>query len=232
MTERAAADPIRAIATLSDDVRRRLYEFLRVARRPVSRDEAAEAVGVSRKLAAFHLDKLVDAGLLRTVSMAAGIRRVGRPPKVYEPNDADLHVSIPARRHEVLAEILVQAVAGEQHDGSVKAAAMRAAYQRGLAAGAGGTQRGRLSADEAMASAERMLAEYGFEPYRCDAACIRLSNCPFHPLAQQEPRLVCGLNHAFILGMLSGSHADALDAVLAPSAGECCVELRAMARHT
>lgn len=224
MTERAAADPIRAVATLSDDVRRRLYEFTRLARRPVSRDEAAEAVGVSRKLAAFHLDKLVDAGLLRPVAVGGGLRRVGRPPKGYEPVGADLHVSIPGRRHEVLAEILVQAVAGEG-DGSAKAAAVRAAYERGFAAGR--RHRNGPSAGEALAEAERLLGEYGFEPYRRDSVCIRLRNCPFHPLAQREPELVCGLNHAFVSGMLAGSQADALDAVLAPGAGECCVELRA-----
>src|SRR6516225_117313 len=79
---------IRAIAALDDDLRRGMYAFIRAARRPVTRDEAAAAVGISRKLAAFHLDKLVDAGALRARYQAAG--RVGRAPKVYEPPEADL----------------------------------------------------------------------------------------------------------------------------------------------
>ena len=57
-------DPaIKAVAALSDDTRRGMYVFIRAARQPVTRDEAAASVGISRKLAAFHLDKLVDAGL-------------------------------------------------------------------------------------------------------------------------------------------------------------------------
>src|SRR5215472_2536421 len=105
--EHVTADPaIRAIAALDDDLRRGMYEFIRAARRPVTRDEAAAAVGISRKLAAFHLDKLVDAGALRArYEQAAGVRRVGRVPKVYEPSQLDLRVSIPQRSHEMLAGI-------------------------------------------------------------------------------------------------------------------------------
>ena len=40
-----------AVAALDDDLRRQMYLEVRAARRPVSRDEVAEAVGVSRKLA-------------------------------------------------------------------------------------------------------------------------------------------------------------------------------------
>ena len=229
MTDSAAPDAIRAVATLSDDVRRRLYTFARLAGRPVSRDEAAEAAGVSRKLAAFHLDKLVEAGLLRAVPLSEGVRRVGRPPKAYEPADGEVQVSIPARRHEVLAEILAQAVCDEEQHASAKAAASRAAYERGV--GAGVAVRGRLrprqlSGRPALTLAEGALAEHGFEPRRVNESCIRLSNCPFHPLAKKMPELVCGLNHAFVRGMVDGMEATTVDAVLAPSAGECCVELR------
>src|SRR4029078_11433197 len=55
---------VSALAALDDDLRRQMYLEIRQRRRPVSREEVAEAVGVSRKLAAFHLDKLVDRGLL------------------------------------------------------------------------------------------------------------------------------------------------------------------------
>src|SRR5690349_15147573 len=101
-----AVDPaIKAVAALDDDLRRGMYQFIRGERRPVSRDEAAAAVGISRKLAAFHLDKLVDAGVLRAhYRSATGIRRVGRAPKVYEPVDTDLRISIPPRRHDLLAD--------------------------------------------------------------------------------------------------------------------------------
>jgi predicted ArsR family transcriptional regulator len=72
-TDTSARDPaIRAVAALDDELRRGMYAFIRKARRPVTREEAAASVGISRKLAAFHLDKLVEVGLLRTGCRTAG----------------------------------------------------------------------------------------------------------------------------------------------------------------
>jgi predicted ArsR family transcriptional regulator len=221
---------IEAVAVLGEEVRRRLYDVVRAARRPVSRDEAAAAVGISRKLAAFHLDKLADAGLLRAHFDAVGRRGVGRRPKVYEPAEFAVQVSIPARRHELLADILVQGLLAEgEHDGA-RSAAMEAARSRGVDLGAAERERvrpGRLGPERALALAEDVLARQGFEPGRPARHCVRLHNCPFHPLASAAPELVCGLNHAFLSGLLDGLQAHAVDAVLAPAAGECCVELQA-----
>ena len=84
---------IRAVAALEDELRRGLYAYIRAARHPVTREEAAASAGISRKLAAFHLDKMVDAGLLRasyqSVYQSTGTRKVGRTPKVYEPAGDD-----------------------------------------------------------------------------------------------------------------------------------------------
>jgi predicted ArsR family transcriptional regulator len=225
-------DPaIRAIAALDDDLRWGMYEFIRAARRPVTRDEAAAAVGISRKLAAFHLDKLVDAGVLRAqYQQASGVRRPGRVPKVYEPSAMDIRVSIPPRSHDVLAGILMDAVAGQDSGESARDAVGRAARMRGERIGAAERQRarpGRLGAERALSLASTLLAEQGFEPARESPGRLRLRNCPFHPLTTAAPGLVCGLNHAFISGMMDGLEASGVDAVLDPRAGECCVELRA-----
>lgn len=92
----SADDGVEAVAVLADEVRRRLFGFIRRARRPVTREEAAADAGISAKLAAFHLDKLVAAGLLRArYESPAGVRKVGRKPKVYEPAQALIRVSIP-----------------------------------------------------------------------------------------------------------------------------------------
>lgn len=229
---RVTADPaIRAIAALDDDLRRGMHEYIRAARRPVTRDEAAAAVGISRKLAAFHLDKLVDAGALRAhYQQADGVRRVGRVPKVYEPSAADIRVSIPQRSHEMLAGILLDAVASEESGESARDAVRRVARDHGERAGAEERQRarpGRLGAERALSMASKLLAERGFEPTRESAACLRLRNCPFHPLTATAPDLVCSLNHAFISGLMDGLQASGVGAVLDPQAGECCVELRA-----
>jgi len=217
-----------AIASLSDGLRRRLYEFARAAHRPVSRDEAASAVGISRKLAAFHLDRLVEVGLLRFRFKEPNAAR-GRPPKVYLASDVGVELSIPARRHELLAEILAGGVLLENRHGSARAASARVAHARGLAAAAElltRVRRGRVGAERGMTVAEEVLTGCGFEPYRTGSGCMRLRNCPFHPLAGAMPELVCSLNHAFVSGILAGLGVETVHAVLAPSAGECCVELR------
>src|SRR5260370_27193815 len=100
------AEPtIRAVAALEDELRRGMYAFIRGERRPVTRDEAAASVGISRKLAAFHLDKLVESGVLRArFEPVGGVRKVGRTPKVYQPSELDIQVSIPQRQHDLLAD--------------------------------------------------------------------------------------------------------------------------------
>ena len=226
--------PISAIATLDDDLRRGMYQFIRRAGRAVTRDEAAEAVGISRKLAAFHLDKLVDAGLLvADLGTPPAVRRAGRRPKTYLPAPGtDLQVSIPPRRHGLLAELLLEAVATEQQGESPRAAAVRAAREHGERLGADGRRRtrGRIGAERALTLASTVLEENDFEPVRRDAGRVRLRSCPFHPLAAKDTELVCGMNHALLEGLVSGLGTSAVEAVLDPAGGECCVELRARTR--
>src|ERR687897_682981 len=122
-----------AIAALEDDLRRRMYVFIRGQGRPVSRDEAAEQVGISRKLAAFHLDKLVERGLL-TAHYARlpgrGGRGAGRSSKLYEPSDLEIDVSIPERRYEIVGAALT-----EDSKEPPREVARRIAYDRGHAIG-------------------------------------------------------------------------------------------------
>jgi predicted ArsR family transcriptional regulator len=226
-----AAATLRAVAALSDQLRRRMYGFIRRVRRPVSREEAAENVGISRKLAAFHLDKLVEVGLLRArYEPVGGIRKVGRTPKVYEPTDTEVHISIPAREHDLLADILIDAVLTQDQEKASHEAAFQVARHRGTQLGATERERartGRLSAERALTVATAVLAQYGFEPERTTPTLLRLRNCPFQPLASKAPQLVCGINHAFLSGFLNALQASTLTAVLAPRAGWCCVELTA-----
>jgi predicted ArsR family transcriptional regulator len=226
------SDPsVRAVAALDDELRRRMYEFIRDSRVAVTREQVGAAVGISRKLAAFHLDKLVEVGLLRAADApAGGIARVGRRPKVYRPTDLDVRVAIPARQHDELAEVLIDAVLTQTEGEHAWHAALRVAGQRGHELGTATRERtrpGRLGADRALALAETALRQWGFEPTRPTPARIRLRNCPFHPLTTKAPALVCGINHAFLSGFLAGLRTSGVDAFLDPAAGECCVELRA-----
>ncbi len=209
-----------------------MYVFIRGQGRPVSRDEAADHVGISRKLAAFHLDKLVERGLL-TAHYARPPGRTGRgagrSSKFYEPSNLEVEVSIPERRYDIVGEIMVDALAGDSEE-SPKVAARRIAYERGHAIGEDVKEQLRLrppGSKRALSVAEETLAGYGYEPYRVTEDTISLRNCPFHELSRRAPDLVCGLNREFIDGLLRGLGNDTVEAALEPTPGECCVKLRA-----
>jgi predicted ArsR family transcriptional regulator len=217
---------------LADELRRRMYLFIREQRRPVGRDEAAEAVGISRNLAAFHLDKMVERGLL-TASYTRLTRRsgpgAGRPAKVYEPSQRDVSVSIPFRSYEVVGDILLDALEPSRRAASPTEAVRDAAYGQGVELGKS-TRLGRsrqLASKKAQVDVViQVLSEKGYEPYRDERGNLRLHNCPFHRLAQRSPELVCGLNHAFVDGLLRGLGVKSLAATLAPQPGECCVQIQ------
>jgi predicted ArsR family transcriptional regulator len=220
-----------AVAALEDDLRRRMYLEVRARRRPVSREEIAEAVGVSRKLAAFHLDKLVERGLLATSYArppGRGGRGAGRSAKYYEPSAREVDVSIPERNYDVMGTILVRAIDANDPGESTGATAKRVARDIGEEIGRAERDRRRLprpGAERAMSVATNVLAACGYEPYS-DEGTVRLRSCPFHALAEQSRDLVCGLNRELVQGVVSGLGNETLDVTLAPLPDECCVQLR------
>ena len=211
----APSDPLAALAVLGDESRRRLLDFVRRARHPVTREEASAAVGISRKLAAFHLDKLVASGLLQARHGGHGPRRVGRAPKVYEPSPHALSLSLPPRRHELLASLLTEALTAQKPGESAQEASVRVARERGEALGTG-TGAGDINAT---------LESLGFEPADAGGGRTVLHNCPFHPVAAQAPDLICGMNRAFLCGYLAASGHTGTTAVLTAHDDTCCVEL-------
>jgi predicted ArsR family transcriptional regulator len=202
-----------AVTSLVDASRRALYDYVRRQDHPVGREEAAEATTMSRNLAAFHLDKLVDAGLLtaRYESPPDQPRGRGRAPKVYEAQGDGIAVTIPERHYELIAEILAEAVADDP--ASVRDTAAQLAQKQGHDAGR--SVRGVGITDA--------LAGLGFEP-QVLAGVVRLRNCPFHALATRHTELICGLNLRFVTGLLDGLDERA-DVHLVPRPGSCCVEV-------
>jgi predicted ArsR family transcriptional regulator len=231
MHEPSPLDALAMLAALDDPVRRRLYRYVRGRGRPVTREEAAADAGISRKLAAFHLDKLVDVGLLRARYEAPPDRRsrVGRAPKVYQPSAAEVRVSIPERRYDLLAEVLVDALGRADPHGAAERAARQAAGARGRDLGGRIRQErrlGRPGAERTMRAAGEALDQLGFETAPGGQGSLLLRNCPFQALAQQAPELVCGINHAFVDGLVRGLGNQTVQVLLAPRPDGCCVELR------
>ena len=209
-----------SLSSLDDPVRRRLYEVVRERAEPVGRDEAAAAAEVGRALAVYHLDKLVEAGLLTASYQRPPGRSgpgAGRPAKLYLRSDREVAVTVPPREYELAARRLVQAVE-EDPSGRSRAVLLEAARRLGAElAGAAG----------AAGDLEGALAGHGYEPRRGEDGVIRLRNCPFHQLAEQHRDVVCGMNLGLIEGIVAGLGADGLRPVLDPQPGHCCVAIGA-----
>jgi len=223
----------RALGALEDPVRRRLYLFVRGQGRPVRRDEAAAAVGISRNLAAFHLDKLVDRGLLSFgYARPAGKSGpgAGRTSKLYEPSGVEVDVSVPERRYDLAGSLLVKAIEEEGKGETARDAGSRVARREGHHVGGTIRQELRLrkpGPGRALSVTEEILAGYGYEPYRLSPGEVALRNCPFHALATEAPDLVCEMNQRFIEGLVRGLGNESLEVALEPAPGRCCVKLRA-----
>jgi predicted ArsR family transcriptional regulator len=217
------------IATLDEPVRRALYAYVAGRTTPVSRDEAARAVHVTRALAAFHLDKLVAAKLLE-----ASYRRLkgrsgpgaGRPAKLYRRSDRQLDMSLPARRYELAARLLSQGLSAVPD--AITADAIRKAAQH--FGGRLAEQARRKTGPHAkrarlLGNAEMVLRSYGFDPARTDQL-IRLRNCPFDAVARDYRGVVCKMNLAVMQGFAKGLGRLAMRAERDPQPGQCCVALR------
>lgn len=218
---------IHLIALLEEPTRLRLYEYVRSRPDAVGRDEAAAAVGISRSLAAFHLDRLVDAGLLsveyRRLSGRSG-RGAGRPAKLYRPSGARVSLSLPETRYELAGRILADALEergeGEDAEATVRRVAGRAGEELGERV------RERIGARKAapLDLAREVLEELGFQPERRDREVL-LRNCPFHQLVQTHPDLVCAMNHALLLGLIAGLGSSGVTAVPRRDPDYCCVAI-------
>ncbi|WP_043268591.1 helix-turn-helix domain-containing protein [Streptomyces sp. CT34] len=203
-----------ALGVLGDPVRRRLYRHVAAAPDEVGRDAAAEAAGITRSLAAFHLDKLVEAGLL-----AVSFRRLsgrtgpgaGRPAKVYRRAEGEHAVSVPPRSYDAAGRLLAEVVENAGLDRELQAAARAA---------------GAAHPDAAADDLVEVLRARGYQPF-WDGETLRLRNCPFHTLAEEFPALVCGMNLALLDGLAPEQWSPAMD----PRPGGCCVTLSKNKNH-
>jgi len=213
MEPRPTPRPSPELSSLGDPLRRRLFEHVAASAEPVSRDDAATAAGISRTLAAYHLDRLVESGLLVTAYARPAGRTgpgAGRPAKLYSRAQDEVALTIPPRDYRLLADLLATAAAADRVD-AMAARLAEAAREEGSAIVQDGA--GVLAA----------LAATGYQPVVEPDGDVTLRNCPFHRVARRQTRLVCSMNQALIQGMLTGSGEDPERAELASCPDRCCV---------
>lgn len=205
---------ISAISSLDDPVRSQLYFFVAGAGADVSRDEAARALGVNRRIAALHLDRLAEEGWLDVTFRRLGTRSgpgAGRTSKLYRRSEKRARVSVPVRNYELMTRLLTSAVQLR----SVEPAA------RDFGAKVGASVRPRN-----MDGLLEDLVDDGFEPFVDAAGVVRLRNCPYHEVAKENREVTCGLNLAFMQGLTAGAGLEGVTAVREPRADGCCVAFR------
>jgi predicted ArsR family transcriptional regulator len=218
------------IGALADPIRRRLYLYVCSRPEPVGRDEAAEAVGVARHQAKFHLDRLEADGLLESEFARLSGRSgpgAGRTSKLYRRSDREIVVSLPDREYELAGRLLADTVAESVVSGEPvldvlhrRAAAHGRALGRSALAGEGTPE----SAASALRLAARVLAGHGYEP-RPEGERVVLANCPFHSLAKAQTQLVCHMNEALVAGVAATLGPHCPQVALDPQPGRCCVVL-------
>jgi predicted ArsR family transcriptional regulator len=223
---------IAGIAALDQPIRRDLYQLLAASDGWTSRDDAAAALGIHRSVAAFHLDKLADAGVIEVRFQRTTGRQgpgAGRPSKLYRPSQDEIAASVPDRHYDLAGSLLASAVAESTRTGAPAADCLRVAARAA----------GRAIGDEAARAVEHVrrgdewgqavvevLARHGYEPEVGSGGEIALANCPFHRLAEEHRQLVCGMNLDFLGGLLEGVRPHAhLSPHLDPQPGWCCVRI-------
>lgn len=234
-------DPIAAVGVMAEPTRHAVYDWVVARDVPVARDEVAAGVGIGLPLAAFHLDRLVASGFLEVEFRRRGTRKgpgAGRPAKLYRRSATAVEISIPARRYDLAAEVLAEALATAGEDALPALVAAARSRGRRLAAAA-------KSRPEASGHAEgpppatddvgrpaghadllTLLETNGFEP-RVDPArdLIVLRTCPFDVVARDRASVACPMNRALLEGLVEGL--GSVEVIADEAAGSCCVALRA-----
>lgn len=220
---------VTGIGVLADPVRRELYRFVCSQTEPVSRDRAAQAVGIARHQAKFHLDRLEAEGLLEADYVRLTGRTgpgAGRPAKRYRRGRTEFAVALPAREYELAGHIMAEAITESARTGtSILDALSQAAASHGAAVASAATDHP-SSADGALGLAVTLLTEHGYEPHRTGHTVV-MANCPFHALARSHTELVCHMNHSLIGTFVQSVAPDLLTARLDPGENRCCVTLTA-----
>lgn len=211
-------EQISAIAAMNDPQRRSLFEFVRESTEPVSRDEAAAALELPRSTAAFHLDRLVEEGVLeiefKRLSGKTGPGS-GRPAKLYRAVARDISVSIPPRHYELAGELLAAAVDHADRTGTpVRDALSSVATTAGRELG------------ERAGTLDAALTSCGYEPRDDGSGGLVLTNCPFDRLAAMHSEVICHANVALLSSVAEATgEGERRVEFVPPTDGRCCVRV-------
>ena len=172
---------------------------------------------MARSTVSFHLDRLVQDGLLAVEFHKPAGRTgpgSGRPAKMYRTVGSEIGASVPDRNYDLAGELMAAAIEASQADGAPVAESLRAAAFR----------KGRELA-EAAGDLEEFLTESGYQPEHDGEGGYLLPNCPFHRLSRAHAAVVCDMNGAFLRGAAVGRGSPEERVAPAAGAGHCCARI-------
>jgi predicted ArsR family transcriptional regulator len=204
---------------LAEPARRRVWDAVRAAARPVGVSELATTLGIHPNTVRLHLARLVEAGLV--LEAVETDRHPGRPGYRYRAAGADPATDAGAYRR--LATLLAHAVRSRV-----------SAREAGRAVAA--SDAGPLAGSDPVEAIAAALAQEGFAPEVHDADNdhieIVLHACPFADAAAEDPATICELHLGLAEGAaqaIGGVEVDRLH-INNPYKAGCRLELRRTAQ--
>lgn len=164
-------------------------------------NEVADRFAIHRNAAKHHLDRLLEAGLLRAEFRRVNGRRgpgAGRPSKLYSAGDVEVSFSVPERHYDLLAHLVLQAMTQGDDLESVGSR-----FGRELAEAA------RTDEVDGLSGVGVVLDRLGFKSHidtdSDGCTWITTENCPFGWVAAEAADgQVCRLDRAIVAGVLEG----------------------------
>jgi predicted ArsR family transcriptional regulator len=206
-----------ALASLGDAKRRHLFELVAASPGAMGRDEVANATGIPRSTVSFHLDRLVQDGLLAVEFHKPPGKTgpgSGRPAKMYRPVAGEIGASVPDRNYDLAGELMAAAIERSDTAGDPIGEALPAAsYGKGRALA------------ETAETLEDFLVQAGYLPQPDGDGGFLLPNCPFHRLSDKFPGVVCTMNGAFLRGAAARFDPSADRVAPAGEPGYCCARI-------
>ncbi|HET6966497.1 MAG TPA: transcriptional regulator, partial [Acidimicrobiales bacterium] len=146
----------------------------------------------------------------------------GRPAKLYRRSRQEFSASVPDRHYELAGRLLAESVAVAHAEGSDPVEVMqRVTRAHGVAVG-GRQSTPRRAGPGARRAVLDALGGEGYQP-AVEGRTVVLANCPFHRLVDVEREIICGMNLAFVSGIIEGMGVTGVVPCLRPAPDRCCV---------
>jgi len=209
-------------SSLGDATRRGIYISIREAPEAMTTAEIAELFDIHPNVARHHLHRLVEDGYLSVTERRRSGKQgpgAGRPAKHYEATSKEVQLQFPARRYDLLSELLVRVIQRLAPDNAAAAAeAVGHQYGLELAAEIG------LPEDEGFEAAARAVARamtgVGFATEaNPESHQLVTSFCPFGDTAANHPEIICKLDQGIVTGLMAAANQTPL-AIVTPHRAE------------